>query len=284
MFFYLFTFRPQTSETNLFEQFLTILKPALEDSKTIKKYAYSVEEDNSLNVHIHLLAGFEETKSKNNPLTQFFNTKPFRDFKQTLKLKQTNEPNGFDDRKVQDTKEDFLKVLGYVNKETVCRRRANKGFTNEEILEGIEYYYTTQHIDKSKDQSKNNWKILTHKNVLAEIEYWMDNNNVEKWSPIQKVKMIQDRYSFTNFSQKNLLSIEHHINIARTEDGYAMGYQEQSHSEHDSAYYEMQMAKQRKQYYELKEEIAKDKLQLIEENEKLREDMKKMLEQKIGVL
>ncbi len=237
MYFYLFTFRPQTSETNLFEQFLTILKPALADSKTIKKYAYSVEEDNSLNVHIHLIAGFEETKSKNNPLTQFFNTKPFRDFKQTLKLKQTSEPHGFDDRKVQDTQEDFLKVLGYVNKETVCRRRESKGFTNEEILQGVDYYYTTQHLEKSKDQSKNNWKILTHKNVLAEIEYWMDNNDEHQWGPIQKVKMIQDRYSFTNFSQKNLLSIEHHINIARNKDSFAIGYQEQTHMDRDDPNY-----------------------------------------------
>ncbi len=59
--YYLFTFRPQITEQQLFEDFYTILEPAIMSSKTITHYSYNVEEDNSLKKHIHLLAGFKQT-------------------------------------------------------------------------------------------------------------------------------------------------------------------------------------------------------------------------------
>ena len=153
--FYLFTFRPQVSEFPLFETFLTILKPQLHDNKTLKQYAWSVENDTptSISKHIHILMGFEKTKSKNNPVTQFFNAKVFKDFKNMLKNKQTNEPAGFDDRIVADTEEDFLKVLGYVLKETQVIRKCST-FPLERVSQAIDYYYQCDHIDKSQHRVK----------------------------------------------------------------------------------------------------------------------------------
>ena len=116
--FYLFTFRPQITEQELFENFITIFIPEL---KKLTKYSYSIEEDTTLQKHIHVVA---ESKAKDlSAFKQIFNKKIFKDFKSTLKLKQTNE-KGFDDQKIRD--EDFLKVLGYVNKETQCLRREYK--------------------------------------------------------------------------------------------------------------------------------------------------------------
>ena len=206
--FYLFTFRPQITEQELFENFITIFIPEL---KKLTKYSYSIEEDTTLQKHIHVVA---ESKAKDlSAFKQIFNKKIFKDFKSTLKLKQTNE-KGFDDQKIRD--EDFLKVLGYVNKETQCLRR-EYNFTNEEILKAVDYYYTSKHIDKSQ-KSNRDWTILSTKNAHVIIEKYIEDNEIDildyQECEITKIKMIEDRYSFNNISDKQLNKIFSEICIA----------------------------------------------------------------------
>ena len=138
---YLFTFRPQITEQDLFENFITIFLPQL---KTMINYAYTIEEDDTLQKHIHTLV---ECKAKdNNAFQQLFNKKIFKDFKSSLLTKQTND-HGFDNRKVQDAPEDFLKVLGYVMKEPQALRRGYS-YPDTKIMEARNYYLTTDHIEK----------------------------------------------------------------------------------------------------------------------------------------
>ncbi len=92
--FYLFTFRPQISEQELFENFITIFLPQV---KELSNYAYTIEEDQTLQKHIHVLA--ESNAKDNSAFQQIFNKKIFKDFKKSLKTKQTND-YGFDNRKV----------------------------------------------------------------------------------------------------------------------------------------------------------------------------------------
>lgn len=209
--FYLFTFRPQITEQELFENFITIFIPEL---KKLIKYSYSIEDDNTLQKHIHVVA---ESKAKDlSAFKQIFNKKIFKDFKSTLKTKQTNE-HGFDDQKIRD--EDFLKVLGYVNKETQCLRR-EYNFTNEEILQAVEYYYTTKHIDKQKNIS-NDWTILTTKNAHVIIENYVKEHNID-WTSFLveqdiKIRMIKDKYSFASISKKQIGTIFNELIIANTQ-------------------------------------------------------------------
>lgn len=209
--FYLFTFRPQISEQELFESFLTIFIPEL---KKLNRYSYSVEEDGTLQKHIHAVA---ESKAKDlSAFKQIFNKKIFKDFKSSLKLKQTNE-KGFDDQKIRD--EDFLKVLGYVNKETQCLRR-EYNFTNEEILQAVDYYYTSKHIDKSQ-KAKKDWTILTTKNAHVIIENYVELHNIDYHDFLVeqdiKMRMIKDRYSFSSLSKKQISTIFSEIIIANTD-------------------------------------------------------------------
>lgn len=209
--FYLFTFRPQISEQELFESFLTIFIPEL---KKLNRYSYSVEEDGTLQKHIHAVA---ESKAKDlSAFKQIFNKKIFKDFKSSLKLKQTNE-KGFDDQKIRD--EDFLKVLGYVNKETQCLRR-EYNFTNEEILQAVEYYYTSKHIDKKKNID-NDWTILTTKNVHVIIENYVKEHNIDYNDFLVeeqiKMRMIKDKYSFASISKKQIATIFNELIIANTD-------------------------------------------------------------------
>ena len=194
--FFLFTFRPQITEQELFEQFLSIFLPLLEE---FSKFSYSIEEDGTLNKHIHLMV---ETKAKDNcAWKQFFNKKPFKDFKVAIKTKQTNPDKGFDDRMVKRDKqgetiiEDKLKVLGYVNKETNCPRRKYKGFTNEEILEAVDFYYTTQHLEKSK--IKNDLTLVTPKNIHILIKTFCEENELEPNDPHLKLRMNAKGYCFS---------------------------------------------------------------------------------------
>lgn len=193
--FFLFTFRPQITEQELFEQFLSIFLPLLED---FSKFSYSIEEDGTLNKHIHVMV---ESKAKDNcAWKQFFNKSPFKDFKQAIKTKQTNPDVGFDDRMVKRKEgktiiEDKLKVLGYVNKETNCPRRKYKGFTNEEILEAVEFYYTTKHLEKSK--IKNDLTLVTPKNIHILTKTFCEQNKIEPTDSLLKLKMNAQGYCFS---------------------------------------------------------------------------------------
>lgn len=210
--FYLFTFRPQISDQHLFEDFLSIFLPILD---TLSKFSYSIEEDGTLNKHIHVLV--EHKAKDNNAWKQLFKRKIFKDFKECLASKMTND-HGFDDRMVKEDPEDLLKVLGYVNKETDCIRRKYKGFTNEEVLSGIKFYYASEHIDKSK--VTNDWTVLTTKNAHVIIEKFVKDNELD-WNEFMieqtiKIKMIESKYSFINFNKKAQAQLFNELIIANT--------------------------------------------------------------------
>lgn len=224
--YFLFTFRPQVSEQQLFEDFLAIFLPIL---KEFPKYSYSVEEDNTLQKHIHALI-FHPTAKDNSKFLQLFNKKIFIDFKKSLFTKQTNDA-GFDNRLVKDYPADRIKVLGYVNKETQCLRREYSGFTNEEVLAGVKYYYASEHIDKSKVE--NDWTILTSKNAHVIIEKYVAENNID-WNDFQveqfiKIKMIQSKYSFINFNKKTQQQLFNELKIANSKDKNSFHHSEEKH-------------------------------------------------------
>ena len=215
--FYLYTINFQDSEFQLTDTFLTILRPALKDSKTITNYCYTCEKGQSLKRHLHLMVGFKKTKSKNDPLKQFMNSAKFKEFRHILKDKLTNPNIGFDNRKVADTESDFLKVLGYVCKETDPKERCFT-FTNEQVLKAIEYYYQTQHIDKSQP-CKDNWTILTGKNVNVHIEDWLNKNPDKETKDFQpdyiQEMMVKERYCWHNLTYKNIRRAFAEVIIAR---------------------------------------------------------------------
>ena len=192
--FFLYTFRPQINEQKLFEQFLDIFLPFL---KEFPSYSYSVEEEGTLQQHIHIMYE-HHAKDNSKALPQKLNKKCFSLFKSALKNKMTND-KGFDDRMVNDNQEDFLKVLGYVNKETDCLRRKSVGFTNEEILKAVAHYYACEHLDKST--VKNDLNIMSSKNIHISIKDYCVKNKVEPNQPLTKLKMIKDGYMFSQVSK-----------------------------------------------------------------------------------
>ena len=205
--FYLYTFRPQINEQNLFEDFLSLFLPFLEE---FPKYSYSIEEDGTLNKHIHII--YECTATDNTKaMPQKLNRKLFTSFRTAIKTKMTNE-SGFDDRMVKSEKEDYLKVLGYVNKATTnCWRRKSKGLSNEEIKEATDFYYASDRIMKS--QINTDLKIMNSKNIHITIKEYCTQNDLEPTHPITKLHMIKDGNMFSQVSKVDETFEEVEINM-----------------------------------------------------------------------
>lgn len=190
---FLFTFRPHINEQSVFDDFLTIFLPEIKNK--CSKYSYAIEDADKLTRHIHILAEMPPACKDYSKFSQLFNKKVYSAFRDSLKNKLTND-HGFDDRKVNEDPHDFLKVLGYVNKDT-SSKKVYEGFTNEQILEGVEYYYASKHIEKSKVE--NDWTILSPKNFHVIIEDYIEKNNIDKetFNPaILERQMIEDKISF----------------------------------------------------------------------------------------
>lgn len=192
-----FTFRPQITEQNLLNQFLTIFLPEIKQKAL--KYSYSIEEPNTLNQHFHIIAEFPATIKDLSKLKQIFNKKVYSQFKEALKHKQTSDV-AFDDKLVKDEPHDKLKVLGYVNKATDSIKKY-EGFTNEEILQAVEYYYTSKHLEKTT--VKTDLKVLTTKNMSIHILDYCKKNNLEPTNQYQvKLRMNKDGYQFHGISSR----------------------------------------------------------------------------------
>lgn len=249
--YYLFTFRPQISEQDLFEQFLVIFIPIL---KKFPKWTYSVEDDQKLTKHIH--AVFEHPTAKDKTaMEQLFNKKIFRDFKKSIKYKQTNDA-GFDNQKIKE--EDLMKVIGYVNKQDGCLRR-EYNFTNQYIIDCIKYYYVSDHIDKS-NKIGSDWTILTTKNAHVIIDDYIKKNNIEEIKPILKIRMIKDKFSFINFSKEKQEQLFNEIAIAMLPNNS----EDEQFCEEQFVDYKNSFLKARNEVIRLREQIQFQAMQLKE--------------------
>lgn len=199
--FYLLTFRPQPSEYDLNDTFWTILKPALDDNKNITNYIISVEKDGTIDRHTHCLVEFKQTKSKKNQLQAFLNTQKFKDFNKMLRNVMTNLKWARDERKVGNTEEDLLYTIGYVLKEPQASRR-HYTLTEERCIEGINYYYQNQKIDKAQPEQCN-LRVMTSKNIHINILDFCRSNDIQEIRyPAQlKTQMRKEGYMFSQVNK-----------------------------------------------------------------------------------
>lgn len=185
------TFRAHVCETQVFEDFINIFLPIL---TTFNYYAYSIEEDDSPNRHIHALFNLTSAMKDRSKIDQKFNNKYMKDFKKSLGIKQTKWTAAYDSKMVENSKEDFLKVLGYCIKDDNVTRRHIKNIPNNFLTQGIKFHVSTaRNVD---DAVKNDIKIITSKNFHVSCEQFAKKNNmtVHDWELIPK--MTHQRHSF----------------------------------------------------------------------------------------
>lgn len=189
------TIKSNVCDPEYFEQYLTLLKPFLEN---FDKYSYSVEWDDTLDRHLHLIL---ETPDRDwSSLFNKLKTKHFKSIIQNMP-KSTILKNFIHGEKVKETQEDIYTILGYVNK-WHCNRRSHKGWTDTDILNAVKFYVTSKHHEKS--QIKSDIKIVTTKNIYAMAIQFCQDTETKIDDPMIRLNMTKQGYGFVNVSPVNV--------------------------------------------------------------------------------
>jgi len=225
------TFRAHVSEPQLFEDYLNIFLPILNN---FDSYAYTVEEDDTPNRHIHCLLSLNNSIKDKSKLDQKFNNKFMKDFKKSLGIKQTAWEHAYDSKYLPNTKEDILKVLGYVLKEDDVTRRRVKNISTNLMTQGIKFHVSTARIETSR--VKNDWKAIKPQNIHVFLEDFIDKHDIDVNDTGLVPLMVKSKYTFNQITSKqlklsiaelkyqkeknadknleNLLTIQNHVNDA----------------------------------------------------------------------
>lgn len=193
---FLITANCHVLDVNLFEQFFILLHPWLTSHD---KFAYSVEEDDTLNRHLHFIV--DDNAADCLAMYKKFNTKTFKLFRQNMPSTNTIWKSFLHITKVKKSKEDLLKTLGYILKDN-NKRRGFKGFTEPFILSATKFYFVTEHLDKSilkKDEV-----LINSKNIFGHVKDFVKTNNLSFADPCIQYMMIQQNYSFLNIQPKQI--------------------------------------------------------------------------------
>lgn len=212
---FLLTFRCHTSDPHTFELVLPILLNTVQQYSN--KYSWTIEKDNTLERHLHmLLIPIDSFKDGATLKQRLLNRKELKDFKDYLKFKsQTNLINALDIKKVNDN--DFLKTLGYVHKEELIIRTESKNILSDEILKGINLYLSSQKIEEIAKIKKNDWKYLTIKNSHSIIEDFMEKNPDTCFEEILS-ELLKNKISTVQMNAKQIKKVYMEIKFHLTED------------------------------------------------------------------
>ena len=173
--FGLLTIRAQQNEIDVFEDTLKLILPIL---FTYPSFIYTIEDDNTPNRHIHIFLQ-NDSKAKELDCSKVFQkfNKVKKNLKGYIKLKQTQEKPFWDERMIQKSPDDFFKVIGYIQKDTLCSRRRVKNITSEVLTQGVNFYASTLKIDSSC--TKNDWTAIKPQNAHSLIEHYCSTENVD---------------------------------------------------------------------------------------------------------
>lgn len=186
------TFRAHESEPQVFEDFLTIFLPILH---TTNFYAYTIEEDNTPDKHIHAFFALNSKQIDKSKIDQKFNTKLMKEFKNSIKLKQTQWQHAYDSKLVGNTYEDVMKTLGYTMKQIdTDRRRSVQNISDEVLTQALDFYRSTARIKNSC--LKNDWKQINAKNFHILCEHFAKQNNMTVHDYELIAKMTHARHTF----------------------------------------------------------------------------------------
>ena len=158
----------------------------------VQKYSYSIEWDDTINRHLHLMiqADFRDADKVRRRLT----TKEFKSIQINLNKSKTILKTAL---QIDKIKELPLKALGYTQK-WHCRRRGHCGYTDQEIVDAVEFYYTTARLEKQQDVTQD-WKHVTNKNFHAIVEDFTKKDETIKSfkdCDLIKLKMVKSKHTF----------------------------------------------------------------------------------------
>lgn len=207
------TFRAHVSEPTLFEDFLIIFLPIL---NTFTHYVYSIEKDNSPDRHIHCLFNLTTAMKDRSKIDQKFNNKFMKDFKKSLGLKQTDWSHAYQSKIVENSLEDFLKVLGYCIKDDDVTRRRVQNIPTNYLTQGIKFHVSTARIEKT--HHGNDWKAVKPQNVHALVEHFSKENDIDVTETALIPAMVKAKHTFVQISSPQLKLALTELKYAKTQD------------------------------------------------------------------
>lgn len=191
------TIRASDAEPDMFEKLLIIFLPMLEE---FPEYAYHVEYDGTPAKHLHVFFTLHKPFRDAEKITNHFLKKPMKQLRNTFQA--TDWKYCWKMVMVPQTKEDELKLLGYVVKENDGRKKI-KGYSPKRLLDAVNYYILTQRLDK-QNTLENDWKYLTAKNVHIRITEFCKEKNMTVHDIELIPQMVLNKTSFIQISPKQL--------------------------------------------------------------------------------
>ena len=185
---FLITLRLHQNDTQLFEDWFILIRNWLQEE--VHTYSYSIEWDESVNRHIHIFidGDYRDADKVKRRLT----TKEFKVIIGALPNSKSLLQHALDIKKIKELPK---KALGYTQK-WHCKRREHKGFTDQEIIDAVEYYYTMTKLSKQQEPNKD-WIHVTNKNMHALVEDYSSKNELSlQDSGHIKLKMVMDAHTF----------------------------------------------------------------------------------------
>jgi len=184
------TFRAHESETQVFEDFLTLIIPILHK---MSPFVYHIEKDNTPARHIHAFFSLPSSVLDKNKIEQKIHTKAMKQLKVSCNDKQTVWTTALDVKLVGATDEDKLKTLGYTLKENVTRRQCI-GFTEQECRQAIDFY-AVDHRTKAL-APVTEFTYATPKNIHSKMLTFMDEKSYDEPPSTILYEMRQSGVSF----------------------------------------------------------------------------------------
>lgn len=215
-----YTFRPHINDHVLFEDFLNIILPMLEE---YEKYAYVVEKDNTPNKHFHLIlyGNFPDYDK----FKQRFTGKKsgLSNFKKFL-VRQTESELRYAEmgHKIKDSPKEPKNLqyyLGYINKEDDIQRKGSKGFSVDEILKSLKYYYSIAKTNIKQEAQEIGWTILKPTTIHTTIEEICKKREIliQNFSPVM---LTQEKISFNSLTNRQIQISMEELLIHENYKGY----------------------------------------------------------------
>lgn len=195
--FYFITARCHVSETEVFEEYLTILLPFIKNREV---YHYSIENDGTCDRHIHAL--LEDNAKDRDAFMRKLNTKQFKEFWHFLKKTKLSVKEQLTYTEI--IKEEEVKnTIGYIFKETNSRQGSSKMDDQKYIVECVRLYWTLER--RRAEVAQSNIKdvvLMTGKNFYAKVQQFCQTTCTRYDDPDLLYKMKKSSYGFINLSRR----------------------------------------------------------------------------------
>lgn len=192
--YYFITARCHVSETQLFEDYLSLLLPFVIKHQ---EYHYSIEKDESCDRHIHVV--LEDTAKDMDAFKRKLNTKEFKNFWDYIKDKLIHKDQLTYTAIIKP--DDLKKTIGYIFKDVNSRQGSSKFKDQEYIQECVDLYWTMKRLEARKTEV-DDIKLVTTKNFYAITQDFCNKTTTRYDDPDILYKMKKSGYGFINLSRR----------------------------------------------------------------------------------